>query len=433
MNRRSFIRSTLMASGAAGVVPFQAMSAFAQQGASDYKALVCLFLYGGNDSNNVLVPLDSPRYSMYAAARQGLSLSQAGLLPLTGLPYGLHPSLVGSQGLFDQGSLAIVANMGPLIEPLTKAQYQAKSLPLPANLESHPDQRNCMSTALQTSGFTSGWGGRIADVMGSSSTVPMAISLYGATPFVNGVGTKGYYPGGSWSCNTGPECSKMNAAVQSFLALESEASLVQADQQIIADLNITNADYLKAMSQASLPSVAFPASGLGSQLQLVAKIMSVRNQLGASRQIFFVGMPSFDTHFNQLSIHGPLLQQMDQAILAFSNALQSMNLFENVTLFTLSDFTRTLKSNGTGGSDHAWGGHHLVMGGAVKGGQIYGSFPTLEFGGPDDISNNGSWLPSTSLNQYAATIALWFGVPASGLSQVLPNIQNFPSPTLGFV
>ncbi len=434
MMRREFVKFMVGAGVSAGMRPFRAIPALARESNNDYKALVCVFLYGGNDSNNLVVPLDGSRYSLYAANRQGLSVSQAALLPLAGLPYGLNPNMPGAQSLFNQGVMAIVANMGPLIQPTTKAQYLAQAVPLPDNLESHPDQRNCMTTALQTSGYTSGWGGRIADAMAlhSASSVPMTMSLYGATPFINGIRASGYYPGGGWNCYEGHQCDRIYEAEQSFLTLETGATLVQKDQQILAGIGTTNGTFLKAMTQAVTPSVSFPLTSLGEQLQEVAKIMSVRSQLG-TRQIFFVAMQGFDTHNNQVSVHGPLLQQLDAAITAFSRALQSMNLFEQVTLFTLSEFTRTLMSNGSGGSDHAWGGHHLVMGGAVKGGQIYGSFPILEFGGPDDISTNGSWLPSTSLNQYAATLASWFGVPVSALAQVLPNIQNFPTPTLGFV
>jgi len=436
MERRKVIKGLMMAGGLGlmNVGPYKRVAAMAQTNGSDYKALVAIFLYGGNDSNNMIVPIDS-RYSMYAAARGSLSVPQGALLSLGNTSYGVHPNMPGTQLCFNQGNLAVVANMGPLVQPTTMSEYLAGSAPLPLNLESHPDQRNCMATALQTSGFGSGWGGRISDALASDSqsAVPMAMSLFGATAFINGIQTKGYFPGGGWSCIEGSWCSTMEEGAQELLSLPSGAALIQADQGILSNVAEVNTIYTKAMTQATAPKVAFPQSDLGAQLQEVAKIMSVRSQLGASRQIFLVGMLGFDTHANQLSIHGPLLQQLDQALLSFSQALQAMNLYEQVTTFTLSEFTRTLLSNGNGGSDHAWGGHHLVMGGAVKGGKIYGSFPTLECGGPDDISKNGSWLPSTSINQYAATLALWFGVQPSQLTQVLPNIQNFPSPALGFV
>ena len=438
MNRRRVLQAMLMGGGASvlNLGSYKTMVALAQNGGSDYKALVCVFFFGGNDTNNLLVPIDN-RYTMYAGARQQLSITQGSLLPLTGTPFGLHPSLSHIQSLFNQGHAAVITNMGPLIQPTTMSQYQAKAVDLPANLRSHPDQRNCMATALRSSGFAPGWGGRIADVLGQrpAGSLPMAMSLTGPTPFVNGVQSHGYYPGGTWNCSEGKWCSAIDTAVHQVGALQSNSALVQADQEILSGIEAMNNTYAKAIASASIPSVpALPNSnGLADELLQVARIMSIRNALQASRQIFIVGLGGFDTHSNQLGSQGPLLQGFDQAIGIFWNVLQEMNLADSVTTYTASEFSRTLQSNGGGGSDHGWGAHHVVIGGAVNGGQIYGTFPTLQCGGPDDIDINGVWLPSTSLNQYAATLAQWFGVPKTSMAQVLPDIVNFPVQTLGFV
>ena len=435
MNRRNVLKAMLIGSGVGvlNVSSYRKMVAFAETGGSDYKALVCLFLLGGNDTNNVIVPLDN-RYAMYSSARGQLSIDQGSLLPLAGTAYGLHPSLSNIQALFKQGNAAIVANMGPLVQPTTVAQYHANTVALPRNLRAHDDQRNCVATALRTSGYATGWGGRIADALGqqSAGSLPMTMSLCGATPFINGVQSHGYYPGGGWSCSEGSWCAAVDTAVHAVGTLTSDSALVQADQQILSGIETMNTTYAHAMASASIPKVSVPANGLANALLQVAKIMSVRSQLEASRQIFIVGLGGFDTHSNQISNHGPLLQQLDQALGIFWQVLEQMNLTESVLTYTLSEFSRTLLSNGGGGSDHGWGGHHFVIGGAVRGG-IYGTFPTLECGGPDDIDKNGSWLPSTSVNQYAATMAQWFGVSSAALSQVLPDIPNFPSQNLGFV
>lgn len=429
MDRRTFLRLTSI-TAASTMFPFRAMSQAMSGTTSGYKALVCVFLYGGNDSNNMLIPMDATSYKLYAAARKSLALSQSSLLPLAGVGYGIHPLMPMTQALFSSKNLAFVANMGALVRPTTRAQILNNTAVLPDNLMSHPDQRNCMQSALQTSGWAPGWGGRIADTMSSaqSASIPMGISLYGSNCFIDGKRSGGFLPPES-DCSGSPICT----AASNIAQITSNLALVQADEQIVSTLATEGSAYLDAIKNASLPSVPFPTTGPASQLETVAKIISVRDQLQATRQIFFVGMQGFDTHVSQLDTQASKLAALDGAIGAFASALQAMNLFNDVTLFTLSDFTRTLNMNNCAGSDHGWGGHHIVMGGSVQGGRIYGEFPTLEPGGPDDMTGLGSWIPSTSLNQFAATLASWFGVSHGDLTGILPDLANFPVQNIGFV
>ena len=428
MDRRSFLRYSGWAA-LGSVMPFRGIAQAAPTTGSDYKALVCLFLYGGNDSNNMIVPLDD-RYKLYASSRSGLALPQSSILALGQSGYGVHPSMPASQALFNSGDLAVVSNMGPLVQPVTRSQVLNRTAVTPDNLNSHPDQRNCMFTSLKSSGWNSGWGGRMIEAMGDtvSGVVPSSISTYGETPFINGTHTSGFLPPplGSacdYACNYSSEVAK----------LPSNITLIQAEQQIYSQRDLFNQAYEAAMASASPTSVYFPNTGVGTQLQLVSQIISVRNQLSSGRQIFFVGVQGFDTHADQYDQHAVLLAQIDGAIGSFSQAMEALNVADQVTLFTLSEFTRTLQMNSSGGSDHGWGGHHLVTGGAVKGGKIYGSFPTLELGGPDDLAESGAWIPTSSLNQYGSTLASWFGVSSSLLTEVFPDLGNFSVFNLGFV
>lgn len=429
MDRRTFLRLTSI-TAASTMFPFRAMSQAMSGTTSGYKALVCVFLYGGNDSNNMLIPMDTMNYQLYAAARKGLALSQPDLLPLPGVGYSVHPSMPMTQALFSSKNLAFVANMGALVRPTTRAQILDNTAVLPDNLMSHPDQRNCMQSALQTSGWASGWGGRIADKLSSvqSASIPMGISLYGNNCFLDGKHTGGFLPTES-DCDDSSICN----AARDIAQITSNLALVQADEQILSTLATESSTYGDAITNATLPSVSFPGTGTASQLKTVARIISIRDQLQATRQIFFVGMQGFDTHTSQLDTQASRLAELDGAIGAFANCLQAMNLFNDVTLFTLSDFTRTLNMNNSAGSDHGWGGHHIVMGGAVQGGRIYGNFPTLEPGGPDDMTGLGCWIPSTSLNQYAATLASWFGIRGEELTEILPDLANFSVQNLGFL
>jgi uncharacterized protein (DUF1501 family) len=443
LRRRSFIRyASLAAAGnLAGMRPFGALNALAAT-TPDYKALVCIFLYGGNDSNNMIVPYDTKGYANYSSIRAGLALPQSSLLGLTPAPnFALHPSLPDVQTLFNAGNAALVTNVGTLTQPLTRAEYLAGTN-APTNLFSHPDQQEEWQNAAMSGATATGWAGRISDVLAGSynagATVPMITSVAGDTLFCNGVTTTpiSVSPGnlGNASCSEGSECSARQAAAQSLITFNSGVSLITADDQITSNA-YTYAATLTAATKSVTPlKTVFPANnGLGAQLQQIAQIIQVRAALGVQRQIFFCGIGNFDTHSDQLALQAQLLSGISPAMAAFYAATQEMGIAGSVTSFTMSDFARTFQPNSNTGSDHAWGSHHIVFGGAVKGGQMYGTFPTLALGGPDDAGSNGRWVPSTGSVQYAATLASWFGVPANQMATVFPNIATFASANMGFV
>jgi len=440
--RRSFIKyASLAAAGnIAGLRPFGALNALAQTGSS-YKALVCVFMFGGNDANNMVVPYDTKGYANYASLRGDLALAQSSLLPLTPLPnFSLHPSLTEMQSLFNSGNAAIVANVGTLIQPVNRTQYLAGAT-VPTNLFSHPDQQVEWQNAAASGATPTGWAGRISDALAgsynASATVPMITSVSGDTLFCNGTSTTpvSVSPGnlGGAACSEGSECSARLSAAQSLITMSSGVSLVTADNAITNNAYNYAATLTAATSGVTPLKTVFPAGAFGAQLQQVAQIIQVRAALGVQRQIFFVGAGNFDTHSTQLTLQASLLSGLSPALLAFYQATQELGIANEVTTFTMSDFARTFQPNSNTGSDHAWGSHHLVFGGAVKGGQMYGTFPTLALGGPDDSGSNGRWIPSTGISQYASTLAQWFGVPVGSLGNVFPNIGNFTTNNLGFV
>jgi uncharacterized protein (DUF1501 family) len=443
-SRRSFLtNASLAAAGnALGFRPFGMLNALAQT-TSDYKALVCIFMFGGNDANNMLIPFDTKGYGNYASVRGGLALPQSTLLQLAPQPdFALHPSMPEVQSLFNSGNAAFLANVGTLLSPTTAAQYQANQVAPPSNLFSHPDQQMEWQNQMQSAAGTSGWAGRIADMMNTQynpgSLVPMIASLSGDALFCNGAATlpvsvSAAGPGPA-ACSDHSYCNARQQAAQQFLTLNSGVSLIQADNGIATTANAYNATLANALGAASPLHTVFPtANPFSGQLQEVARLIQVRAALGVTRQIFFVGAGNFDTHGNQLPTQAALLAQVSSALGAFYQSLQEMNLTESVTAFTCSDFARTLQPNSSSGSDHAWGSHHIILGGAVKGGNIYGTFPTLALGGPEDAGSNGRWVPTTASAQYAATLAQWFGLPAADLNYVLPYINNFSTNNLGFL
>lgn len=444
VNRRSFIKyASLAAAGnAAALRPFGALNALAQ-GTSGYKALVCVFLFGGNDANNTLVQFDTAGYNNYSTIRGPLAIPQSQLLQLSATPnFALNPNLPDIATLFNNKNAAFVANVGTLIEPTTKAQYQSGT-GLPTNLFSHPDQQLEWQNAAQSGATSTGWAGRIADQLNNSyntgSQIPMITSVAGDTLFCNGSASTpvSVSPGnlGGAQCSEGTtECGAQLATAQALLSFNSGLTLVQADNSITSNA-LAYASTLTSAVQSITPlKTVFPTgNGLAAQLQQIAQIIQVRAALGVSRQIFFCGVGNFDTHSNQLVLQNALLAQLSAAMNSFYAATVEMGVQNSVTSFTMSDFSRTFQPNSNTGSDHAWGSHHIVMGGAVNGGQIYGKFPTLALAGPDDSGTNGRWVPSTGTVQYAATLASWFGVTPAQMSLVFPNIGSFPTSNLGFV
>jgi uncharacterized protein (DUF1501 family) len=443
--RRNFLKG-LGAITAANTMPgLSLMNAYAQ--AADYKALVCVFLYGGNDGNNMVVPVQAAEYGTYATARGSIALPQASLVQLpqaSGARFGLHANLAPLQQVWANGDLALLFNTGPLVQPVTRAQYRANRSTRPANLFSHDDQQEQNQTAIPNNQTTTGWGGRLGDrltVMNAGSTVPMNISVGGNDIFLRGQATAAYSvpSGGNFGLTiTGGNAAQQTArrsAMQALFALDRQNMQVRSAGDVISSaVNASTALNTVINNNASAAAPAFQGlnTGLSRQLFAVAKMVEGRAQLGLRRQVFFAQAGGFDNHQNQIADQGGRFNEVGPALRAFYNAIVALGVQDQVTLFTLSDFSRTLRVN-DGGSDHAWGNHHIVLGGAVRGGQTYGTFPTLALGGPDDTDSDGRWIPTTAVDQYAATLAKWFGVPDADIPAVVPNIARFPSRDLGFM
>lgn len=470
-DRREFLKTSCgalsMAALATQMRHFGMVSALAQDkadvksadGVENYKALVCVFLVGGNDSNNSIVPNYDEGYALYAAARQaqGLAISRSSLLPVTpptmgGQIYGFNPNLSGLHTLWQQNKLAVVTNVGTLMQPLTRAQYLAGAA-RPLQLFSHPDQEDQFKTVISNYRASVGWGGRLADKMAGQNVgaaIPMISQISGAasvytignqsaplivssapTPLNQVLTLNGF---GSAADETARRTA-MNNIRQSDLDYTMVQSAASLTQQAI---NVS-----QQLSTDPLLTVTFPNSTLGNQLKQVAKLMKFRTELNMKRQIFYVQLGGFDHHSSQLSPHASLLTQVSQALKAFYDETVAQGISENVTTFTMSDFNRTLNPAGSGsgvGSDHGWGGHHFVIGGAVRGGDFYGKptsngtiFPTLVTSGPDDADSRGRIIPTVAVEQYASTLARWFGLAPADLPLVFPNINSFSGTDLGFL
>jgi len=430
--------------GTMALRPFGLLPTMAQQG-PDYRALVCVFLFGGNDSNNTIIPLDSASYSAYQSARGGLGLPTSAMVQVqsvSGAPYGFHALLTEVASLFSSKELAVVANVGSLVQPVTRAQYQAQQTPVPMNLFSHSDQQAQWQTSIAQGNGSTGWAGRAADYIASaginSSSFPTFLSVAGNT--IEGAGAKttpvALAPGGSLKLtgfSTSAASQARWTAMNELLTANTGVSLVQAANTTLAN-SISDATALdNALANAPKLTTTFPKTSLGEQLQQVAQIISVQSSLGMRRQIFFCSLGGFDTHTGEIGTQNNLYPQVSQALAAFYDATQELGVAENVTTFTESEFNRTFQPTSGDGSDHGWGGHHLVLGGAVQGGQIYGKFPTFELGGPDDTDGRGRWIPTTAIDQYGSTLCTWFGIPASALPTIFPNLPNFSTTNLGFL
>ena len=471
-SRRDFVRTGCCAAAAFGVAAsferFSLLSALAQS-ASNYRALVCIFLFGGNDGNNLVAPVVSSgvpvgfRYSDYLAIRGdqssgglALPLSGAGsLLPITAATaqpsgvrdFGLHPSLLETQALFQSQRVALVANMGTLFEPLTRAEYLNRTKPRPANLFSHSDQQQQWQTSHPDGFGVTGWAGRTADrvntLFNSGAQFPPITTVAGTVVFCTGNQTTPFAlapttnPASIGLQVSGAGSTAANARVLSFrqlLGFDTGISLVQAASSITGAALQQSAALAAALQGVTLQTV-FPSTSIGNQLAQVARILKARSSLDASlqRQIFFCSMGGFDTHTGQIADQANLFSQLDAAMKAFYDATEELNLTNDVTTFTLSEFGRALKPASGAGSDHGWGGHQLVMGGTVLGGDVYGRMPEMALGGPDDSSSSGRWIPGLSIDQFGATLARWFGVPVADLPVIFPNLSNFSQTDLGFM
>jgi uncharacterized protein (DUF1501 family) len=452
LNRRSFLKSGGAAAAAAtfASTPGAAFSQVVGGGApfNDYRALVCVFMFGGNDSFNMLVPRSDAEYNIYAASRQNLAIAQQDLLainPLTSddVQYGLHPAMSSLQQLFEGGSASFVSNVGPLVEPTTKDAFFSQSVNLPPQLFSHNDQQDQWFSLKGKATTDTGWAGRMADMIRANvagQQMATNASLFGTNLFQSADETVAYVmgPGGPLQF----EGFSMDPDNIGFEQREAFKRIINANygsiyERGLADVQrraIDAADTVTAAiesPEAQSLTTIFPMSQLGGQLQTVARLIAARDQLQMQRQVFFVAAGGFDSHDNQNDDQPGLLADISESIAAFHAATLEIGVDTEVTTFTQSDFGRTLTSNGDG-TDHAWGGNQLVVGGGVRGQDLYGSYPLLQIGGDDDVGG-GRMIPTTSADQYAATLAKWFGIPDLELDIVAPNIDNFVTRDLGFM
>ncbi len=473
-------------------------SALAQSNITDYKALICVFLNGGNDSNNMIIPTIPSEWQSYAAARSSvlaipntdggpataLALNsrdgQAGYPANDNHTYGLHPAMPELRSLFNAGHAAALFNVGTLSYPITKAQYNSGAVPKPPQLYSHSDQQTQWQTSIPDQPAVSGWGGRLSDLMttpvnvNAGGQISMALTLAGSNIFE--VGNVNAAPQYSVSTGGAVTISGVSGARQTTMqSILSDDINLNQDLQTKAYANVLN----HAINESSIVSTSltknasasflsrFPAtvvtpnggvsfnSSLMNQMKMVARLIDIGSRpyngvdgygLGMKRQIFFIQVGGYDTHTVQtasatssnpsnstviIGAQAQLLAELSQTLNAFYLAMGDLGLANNVTAFTMSDFGRTFPSNGSG-SDHGWGSHHFIVGGAVKGGATYGKLPTLTVNGPDD-TGTGRWIPTTSVDQYAATLASWFGVDPDNLSTIFPNLGRFTSSNLGFI
>ena len=428
------------------------------EGVEDYKALVCVFLEGGNDGNNSVIPNYDEGYNQYAAARadRGLAIARETLLPITpasmgGQVWGLNPNLAELHTLWTQGKMAVACNVGCLVQPLTRATYQAGA-PRPYQLFSHPDQAEQFRTAISSFKATTGWGGRLADHTASLNTnpaIPMITSIAGANIFTNGFNTKPLI------VERAPTPLNQVLTLNGFgTAADELARRAAMNNARQLDLNYTIIQNASAISQQAVNvsqqlsqdptlTVPFPTTTLGNQLAQVAKLIKIRMLLNMKRQVFFVQLGGFDHHSSQLNSHASLLRQVSQAIKAFYDETVAQGVASRVTTFTMSDFNRTFNPAGAGssvGSDHGWGGPYFVIGDSVLGGNFYGRptsngtfVPTMVVNTGDDADIRGRFIPSVSVEQYAATLARWYGLAEADLPLVFPNINNFSGSNLGFM
>ena len=492
VSRREFIRQAACA--AVGTLAMSTTirdlrfmnAAVAQSNISDYKALVCIFLSGGNDSNNLIVPTITSEYDNYAAIRTPvLAIPQGALLPITplnsdGHEYGFHPCCSQLQSLFGAGKLAVLFNTGTLVYPLTRAQYNSFPSKRPPQLFSHADQVTQWQTSVPDQPALTGWGGRCADLLEAvqpGAPVSLSITLAGANTFEVGASVSQYSVSTSGAISLSNVSGTRLQALTNILGVPYPNLQSQAYAEVANHAINTGALLNTAINATADPSstqqywtTPFPGSGsfqvttptsgakfnssLGPQLKMIARLIEAGHRAAASggfgmkRQIFFCQVGGYDLHAAQTDVaaggsvlngaHSNLLAELSQCLNAFQSAMDQIGTLhgdptfaQRVTAFTCSDFGRTFPANGQG-SDHGWGSHHLILGGAVKGQRTYGAFPALTVGGPDDVST-GRWIPSTACDQYFATLATWFGVDSGNLSTVFPNLGRFGSANLGFL
>jgi uncharacterized protein (DUF1501 family) len=454
-SRRAFLKKASALSIAGVATPWAinlaAMAEAAAATATDYKAIVCVFLYGGNDYANTLVPYDATNYATYQKLRPTLAYTREALaataLTASAAPvdsagfshdYALAPELAPLLPIFNAGQMGVMLNIGPLVQPTTKAQYTAKSVKLPPKLFSHNDQQSIWQSSLPE-GATSGWGGRMGDLFeaGNGNATFTCVNVSGNAVYMAGKKAVQYQVSTSGSVQVSGLRTPLFGSAACTTALQTlmtqqRSHLLENEYNRVTKRSIdANGVLTTALASAPTINTEFPASSLANQLKMVARMISVSGNLGAKRQVFFVSMGGFDTHDALVATHPGLLSSVGSALSAFYNATVELGVADKVTAFTASDFGRTLTGNNDG-SDHGWGSMHFMLGGAVRGKNFYGTAPVVANGGPDDVGQ-GRLLPTTSVEQFAATLGKWMGVSDSDLLAVLPNLTNYSTRNLGFM
>jgi uncharacterized protein (DUF1501 family) len=463
--RRAFLRRSGALAMAGSAMPFalslSAMSEAAAQTATDYKALVCVFLFGGSDYANTVITYDDDSHGKYSTIRVpqasgGIAIAKDAALAATllnptvplpgGRQYALHPQMTALKGLFDAGSAAVQLNVGPLVIPLNRALYNngnKKLYPLPPKLFSHNDQQSIWQSS-SPEGSTIGWGGNIGDLVMGQNGNPLftCISVSGNAVFLSGDNALQYQVGSGGAVKIG-SISGTGSVFGSSTVKQAMAQLTQQARghSLENEYNKVTKRAVDAEGQvtsaigSAYAAGTFPTTGLGNQLAMVARLIRGRGALGTKRQVFFVSMGGFDRHDSLIGIQGPLLKQLSDAMASFQATMAAEGLADKVTTFTASDFGRTLSSNGDG-TDHGWGNHHFMVGGAVNGNAIYGYAPPVSIDnsstlpGYDGHVGQGRLIPTTSVDQYGATLGKWFGLSDAQLAEILPNLKNFGGGTL---
>ena len=442
-SRREFLRraSAFAAAGIASpyAMGFAGITAASAQNAADYKALVYVSLGGGNDHLSSMVPYDSASYGRYAKVRKGMALDRASLLPITaasqqkGREIGLSPQLAGIRQLYNAGRIAIVPNVGPLLQPTTRADIDAGRAKLPRLLASHFDQSIMWAGLNEASAL--GWGGRMADIMASANTYPTltTISAAGNTRFAMGNTTFAFTV-----ADYGVPEPYFQTGSAFDRAVTGSANRTNLLEKAYAQANESLRDVSGTLSRAILPDETFgptPGGGeneLARSLRTIARLIGASGVIGARRQLFYVELGGFDTHSEQNEWHPQLMKKLNDGLVFFDAMLGQIGMRNKVTLFTTSEFGRAFVPNGDG-TDHGWGSHHLVMGGAVNGGNIYGKLPVISIDGPDNAWYGGPMLPSTAASQYAATLGKWMGISDSALGDIMPDLARFDTKNMGFM
>ncbi len=454
VKRREFMGFMAGLGIARGAAPWAATlagigeAAAANSSTDDYKALVCVFLYGGNDHGNTVIPFDTPSYNSYAATRLGLAVprerlgAEALTSSMSNKSFGarqvvMAPELIKFKELWKQKKLGIQLGIGPLEQPTTLQQYFSKSVPLPPKLFSHNDQQSLWQ-ASNPEGATSGWGGRLGDLFLDSNAAGATftcVNTSGNAVFVSGKNSIQYQISGRGavqinSLRSAFDSGECGDLLRELITSSSANAMEDLHSQVVRRSIDASVQLGAALSSIQAPSVEFSNEGIEAQLNMVARMIAARGNIGVKRQVFFVSMSGFDLHNDLLDFHPGLLSSLDSALSKFYTATEKMGVSNQVTTFTASDFGRTMRSNGDG-SDHGWGGHHFVLGGAVRGGQFWGDLPSPDLNGPDDVGQ-GRLLPSTSVDQQAATLASWMGVSASEIPTVVPRIGAYTQKYLNY-